>query len=142
MLDKTAMRFQARVMTLAQERFGASCEGRDAEPFLEQVYRDYVAAGSPERLEEWIERRLQGVFLSIGDPPRWVEDEPAWPFFEGRPMVFVSQTSLKKNIITEKDLTWDEEVYLFGIRIPLSKGYRVEYRVVTQHPGIDGTGLR
>jgi hypothetical protein len=75
-------------------------------------------------------------------PPHWVEDEPAWPFFNGEPMVFISQCTLPRNPITESQLTWETEVYVFGARIPLTKGYKIEYRIVEQFPGIDGTGDR
>ena len=50
-------------------------------------------------------------------------------------MVFISQTALPKNEVTESFLTWDCEVYLFGARIPDPdgyEGYRIVYREVTQ----------
>lgn len=140
--DKAAMRFQAKVMSIAIEHFDASCEGPEAEPFLDKIYENYVKAGSPDNMVGWIKEQLKDEFLSVGEPPRWVEDEPAWPFLEGRPMVFVSQTQLERNDVTENHLTHGQVVYVFGARVHLDRGYRVEYRIVTQRPGIEGTGYR
>ena len=53
-------------------------------------------------------------------------------------MVFVSQTALPENDVTKEHLTWGEVVYLFGAKVTLPRGYRIEYRVVSQHPAADG----
>lgn len=133
MLDKDALRFKAKVLRIAQEHFNASCEGGDADPFLNRLYEEFVAEGlKPDFAETWIRRRLEGQFLSVGEAPKWVESEPAWPFLEGKPMVFIAQHCLPRNEVTEHNLTWSEEVYIFGARVNLPRGYRIEYRVVSQ----------
>lgn len=134
MFDKKAMLFQAEVVEIAKERLNARCEGTEAEPFLDMIYREYQEAGEPREMEEWIESRLRSEFLFVSEPPRWVEAEPSWPFHEGRPMVFISQTFLPRNWITEDRLTWNAVVYLFGARVPEPRGYRVHYRTEVQHP--------
>lgn len=141
MFNKEEMRFKAKVMRLAQERANASCEGEEADPFLESIYREYLSV-EPADVDAWIGSKLRSSFLFVNDPPRWVEEEPSWPFFEGRPMVFIEQYSLPKNEVSEEHLTWGEVLYLFGCRVPTERGYRVEFRIVTQTPGIDGSGLR
>lgn len=142
MFDKDAMRFQAKVMAVAKRKLNAKCEGAQAEDFLNEIYREYQEAGKPRDAEAWITDRLRGEFLYVSDPPSWVEVEPTWPFFNGKPMVFVSQTLLPQNEVTTKHLTWDQVVYLFGARVPDPDGYMVEYRTVTQTIGIDGVGIR
>ncbi len=140
MLDKEAMRFQARVMKLAQE-IGASCEGQAAEPWLDGIYARFKTDAPSDR-DAWIREELKAAFLSVADPPNWVESEPSWPFWEGRPMVFVTQYALPDSAVARDSVTTHEVIYIFGVRLPAERGYRVEYRIVTQHPGIDGVGYR
>ncbi len=142
MFDKKAMKFQARVVALAKRKLGVKCEGSEAEPYLDQLYAEYQAAGEPEDMDTWITERLKKDYLCVSTPPQWIEDEPIWPFFRGKPMVFISQTRLPRNEVTENHLTWDVVVYLFGARVPAGDGYRVEYKAVMQIEGIDGSGLR
>ena len=127
---------------MAERQFNASCNGKEAEPFIQMLYTDFKRAGMPKNVEQWLDLRLQTEFLCVAEPPRWVEDEPAWPFYQGMPMIFVNQMTLPKNSVTEQYLTWDAEIYLFGARVDLDRGYRVEYTVVTQIAGIDGRRLR
>lgn len=135
MTNKDALRFRAKILRIAQEHCNASAEGPDAEPFLDQLYREFAAeALKPDEAEVWIRRRLENQFLSVGDAPEWVEEEPAWPFFDGKPMVFIAQHPLPRNEVTEQNLTWNEVVYIFGARVNLPRGYRIEYRIVSQFP--------
>ena len=85
---------------------------------------------------------LSQRFLSVDTPPHWVEDEPAWPFLNGEPMIFVTQYTLPSTSVAASRLTSGTEVYVFGARVPHPKGYTIEYQVVQQHPGIDGIGDR
>jgi hypothetical protein len=141
-VDKDLIRFYGKVITVAERQFRASCSGKEAESFIQMLYTDFKHAGMPKDVEQWLDVRLQKEFLCVAEPPRWVEDEPAWPFYQGKPMVFVSQMTLHKNSVTEQHLTWDAELYLFGARVNLDRGYRVEYYVVTQIAGINGQRLR
>jgi hypothetical protein len=141
-VDRDLIRFHGKVLTVAERGFRASCGGREAEVFVHRLFDDFKAAGMPKDVELWLASRLRDEFLWVAEPPRWVETEPAWPFFDGKPMVFIRQVTLPRNPVTEQRLTWDAELYLFGARVDLDRGYRVEYKVVTQVPGIDGEALR
>lgn len=141
-MDRDLIRFHGKVLSVAERQFYASFAGSEAESFVDGIYDDYKQAGKPEDVEAWLTSRLRGEFLCVSEPPRWVEDEPSWPFLAGRPMVFIKQMHLPKNDVTEGHLTWDAELYLFGSRVDLNRGYRVEYRVVTQIAGIHGEGDR
>jgi hypothetical protein len=128
--------FCAAMMDVAEERFNASCEGEEAESFQERIFKEYVAARKPKDVKEWLEERLASEFLSVTVPPVWVEDEPSWPFANGRPMVFIAQLSMEKNPVTEQHLAWGEEVYLFGARVPsphVPDAKEIRYRVVVQY---------
>lgn len=138
-INPDRVRFKARVMALARSHFGGSCESDDASVFLDEVADEYSAAGSPGDRDPWIKARLSGCFASVQDPPEWV-DEPDWPFFDGQPMVFIAQHRIPKTKVSESTLTWDEVIYIFGCRVPHSRGYTVEYRIVTQILGMQGTG--
>jgi len=138
MFDKQAMRFQARVVALAKRKLGVKCEGSEAEPYLDQIYAEYKEAGEPQDVDSWITERLKKDFLWVVNPPQWVEKEPVWPFFRGKPMVFVSQTRLPKNEVTENHLTWDAVVYLFGARDPVGQGYKIEYKALMQIEDLEG----
>ncbi len=132
-IDKAFILFYSSVMEVAEKEFSASCEAEEgSEEFAKKLHQEYLTAGSPEDLKAWIKERLRGVYSCVTTPPRWIEEEPHWPFHDGQPMVFITQASLTQNEVTENRLTWDTEVYLFGARVPLGKGYRVVYRVVEQ----------
>lgn len=134
--EKEFIKFCAALGDMAEERFSASCEGEGAEEFCRALYEEYVAEGKPKGLKEWLAPRLAGEFVWVTAPPIWVEGEPSWPFEGGRPMVFVAQLSLEKGPITEKHLSWDEEIYLFGSRVPsphVPGKHEMKYRIVVQY---------
>ena len=134
------IRFYSRVIDIAEKKFSASCSGPGAEEFVNRLFLEYGEAGSPA-VDPWLKKRLESEYLYVLEPPKWVESEPSWLFFDERPMVFISQTELPKTPITETRLTWDSVIYLFGSRVTHDDGYTVEYRTVTQSADIHGTGL-
>jgi hypothetical protein len=145
-MDKDLVLFHAEVIELAKQQFRASCSSPESRAFVESLYKEYQQAGKPNDVVSWLTSRMKREFVWVTEPPRWVEDEPAWAFFDGRPMVFIRQISLPANAVTKGCLTWDEELYLFGIRIPIQtarhQGFRMEYKVVSQNASIHGTGVR
>jgi hypothetical protein len=134
--EKDFVQFCGAMIDVAEARFSASCVGEEAEDFQKRLYQGYVDAGKPTDVKNWLEERLQSEFVWMTEPPVWVEDEPLWPFESGHPMVFIAQLSMEKNPVTETHLGWDEEVYLFGTRVPsphAPDAHEVKYRVVVQH---------
>jgi len=137
--DKARILFHGRAISIAIEKFSASCDGREAEPFIDFLYEKYKAEGSQD-VTRWLSTELGKHFRYVTKPPRWVESEPSWPYANGRPMVFVCQYGMPDNAVTRESVTWGVELYLFGARTPCEGGYRTEYRVVEQEEGIDGEG--
>lgn len=124
-LDQQRIRFLGKAISAAQA-LGGSVEGDEAEPFVRALYEEWLGAGvALDQAPAWLAARLANEFRYAAEPPRWVEEEPSWPFFEGMPMVFISQASagaLSPGTVT----------YLFGARSPYKTGFKVTYRVVTQ----------
>ena len=134
-LDKDRILFQSKLYSMAN-RFGASVEGDDAEDFVNLTYEQYIAAGKPNNLVSWLRERLGDAFLSVNESPVWVEAEPSWAFYDGRPMVFITQSELLENEVTRNVLGYGQVLYLFGIRVPTPCGdFTLEYKTVTQIRG-------
>lgn len=124
--------FMGDAFAVAADEYNASCEGEAAEPFVKKLFDEWTAAGSPTPCKGWLKARLKGSFKCVGDPPQWIEEEPDWPYLNGEPMVFVAQIDLKRNAVTESNLTFNERLYVFGARVPLKRGFEMEYRIIAQ----------
>lgn len=135
MLEKEQTLFNGLMIRISLE-LGASLEDEGADVFKEKIYNEYCEAGKPDNQEEWLKNRLKDCFKYVTEPPIWIEEEPTWPFLNNEPMVFISQTELKKNKVTEEFLTWDEVVYLFGARQPFKKGFEMVYTTTVQLKGM------
>ena len=85
-----------------------------------------------DEAEAWLDQRLSDTFLFLNDPPVWVQDEPLWPFFEGKPMVFLSQTEMDNSRVSESALSPGETVYLFAARQKYKTGFKMHFEVVSQ----------
>lgn len=134
-MDKDKIRFLGKTITIAHE-FGGSTDGDGAQPFVDALYEEYTAAGKPD-VTDWLQSRLATAFEAIGEPPRWIEQEPSWPYYGGRPMVFISQADLVENDVTARSLGYDQTVYLFGARSEVSVGgFELVYQTVTQIAGL------
>ncbi|WP_309381277.1 hypothetical protein [Cerasicoccus frondis] len=133
-INRELIRFHGKVITLA-EKFGGSASSDDAQPFVAKIYDEFLKEGSPKGVEAWLTKRLSAAFKYVDEPPHWVEQEPSWPFFDGDPMVFISQKSLAENEVTSEYLGINQTVYLFGSRKKCGDGFELEYKVVTQIEG-------
>jgi hypothetical protein len=128
-MDKDFIGFYGKLMKVAEKEFNASCEN---EEFAKALYKEYLDADSPKPVENWLGSRLTNEFPYVTTAPNWIEDEPAWPYHNGKPMVFIVQAGLPRNHVTESHLTWDKEIYVFGARVPYRTGYRIEYKIIAQ----------
>jgi hypothetical protein len=70
-------------------KFGFDPDSDDLAPWMARA----IAATGGEEAE--LERACASAFLSVSDPPSWVQ-QPEWPANGGEPMVFVSQTEVKR----------------------------------------------
>lgn len=131
-LDPDRIRFKGKLIAAAIRK-GGSVEDSQAGPFIDKLLEEWRRSGKTlEQSAAWLDERLNGVFLSLTNPPRWVEEEPAWPFLDGTPMVFLSQTTMDNSPVSAAALSPGETVYLFAARQPAGKGFKMQYRMVSQ----------
>ena len=131
-LDPQRVRFKGKAILVAM-RCGASLSSPEAGPFFENLYLAWQAANLPlEAAERWLGDRMPAEFKSLGEPPSWVEEEPAWAFLSDRPMVFLTQCSMDVNNRSASDLSPGETVYLFGLRQVDGELSRMVYRTISQ----------
>ena len=130
-LDREKIRFKGKAIKAAID-LNASISDEEATPFFEQLYREYQSILPSLSPEAWLRQRLSNTFISMTVPPTWVEDEPAWLFFEGEPMVFISQTTVPESEVSKQSLSPGETIYVFGIRRPVARGFQMIYRTVSQ----------
>jgi hypothetical protein len=124
-LDPQRIRFLGKAIGAAH-RLGGSVEGDAAEAYVSALYQEWLGTGlALDQAPSWLAARMVNDFGHTSEPPTWVEEEPSWPFFEGKPMVFVSQASAGA-------LAPGTVAYLFGARTPYKSGFKVIYHVVTQ----------
>src|SRR5688500_14784924 len=91
-LDPQRVRFKGKAISAAIE-VGGSLDHPDAAPFFDALYSEWLASGrSLPEAEAWLRERFVEAFPSIAAVPVWVEDEPTWPFYDGKPMTFLVQT--------------------------------------------------
>jgi hypothetical protein len=130
--DPTRIRFKGKLISVAHE-YGGSVETPDAEAFSSSLYDEWSHRGEPiEKCADWLRGRLKDCFQSLNEAPAWVEEEPSWPFHNGQPMVFISQTTFGEQEPARSKLSPGETVYVFGARSPEARGFRMIYKVVCQ----------
>jgi hypothetical protein len=128
-IDAQRIRFKGKAISAAHA-FRGSVEGADAKPFIDALYEQWLSTGQQlSEVERWLLDRFSDEFKYTNEPPQWVENEPSWPFLNGKPMTFISQC-------TVGELSPGETVFLFGARQPKGKGFEVIYRVISQFEGL------
>ena len=131
-LDAEQMRFEGKAISVAM-KLGGSLEDKEADPFLRQLFIEWKNLEIPAAsAETWLNQRLAGMFTSIDVPPSWIEEEPVWPFIDGRPMIFLTQSTHPKVGALSSELSPGETVYLFAGRRTKDGKTRIEYRLVSQ----------
>jgi hypothetical protein len=108
--------FVAEVEYIAETKFKACLHDDETECWMEGLYAEYEAAGSPKNLKKWITDRIKDEFKSMDKPPAWVDfDSSYWPFHKNKPMVFLAQIPLREPK-GASGLVWDGAVaYVFGL---------------------------
>jgi len=64
---------------------------------------------SGEELEPWLRRRVAKDFRCLNGPPEWIQ-APAWPLSDGKPMIFVGQVDVARDVGIFHD---DSSFYVF-----------------------------
>jgi hypothetical protein len=133
-------KFGGAVVSVIEETFKASLSlpAADQEKFIGSLFQEYIKAGKPNKIKPWIAQKLERLFVSVKDPPFWVEDHPSWPWQNGKPMVFLGQLAVPGNEISRTHVAENSVIYVFGARVPTSTGWKMEYRVVDQRMDLKG----
>jgi hypothetical protein len=132
-LDQERIRFKGKAISAAI-KCGGSIENNEAGSFFDSLYQQWKETGLPlASAEPWLLDRLRNTFKSIGSPPKWIQDEPTWPFVDGKPMVFFGQFSMEDDEFSNRELSPGETVYLFGGRKTEGGKTRMTYCTVSQY---------
>ena len=132
-LDRDRIRFKGKALSAAI-RCGGSIEHDDAGPFFDNLYAEWQGSGlSLDASEGWLDERLKDAFKCVERAPEWVdEEEPLWPFIDGKPMVFLAQCTMKDDELGREELSPGETAYLFGGRKHEDGKVRMTYTTVSQ----------
>lgn len=77
----------------------------------EEIVNECLAKfeGGDQELGEWLRRRLLTLFPSMGQRPKWIQEEE-WPVSpSGKPLVFLGQVDVKPSALFHDDTSF----YLF-----------------------------
>ena len=135
--DIEELKFCGMIATVAEEEMSASINDDEDRKFRLSFYLLYLADGKPKNKRDWIREELQKHFLFAKNLPIWIERTtvPRWPFFQGKPMVFIEQFTVPTNEITKTVLAPSAVLYVFGSKKPVDDvpgGWEMVYRVVKQ----------
>lgn len=131
--DPKKLLFFSKIYSIGEDEFAAGFPGTEGELLMEKMYGEFLDQGSPRDVKSWLRVRLAKDFLYLENLPKWIEDTCAWPFFEGRPMVFIHQFSVSETPFSEKEIAPGVELYIFGIRKTVANGWQMHYLTVEQH---------
>ena len=134
-LDLDELGFCGLAESLAEE-YGASFAEEPAElPIRKSLYQEYLKSGTKSNGRQWLKRRIEELFVSLSEPPAWIERKPEWPFLNGEPMTFIGQLPVDANDVSSVRLFPDTVVFIFGARVYVKEfdGWEMQYRVRTQH---------
>src|SRR5262245_47789805 len=140
-LDIETLKFYGMIATTLESEFGASIYDDADDAFQTRLHQEYLAQGKPKNPRSWIKNELNKHFLCVGKPPVWIErmTKSRWPFFSGKPMVFIDQIAVPENESAESKVSAGSVLYVFGARKPVDDvpgGWQMVYSVVEQVPGL------
>jgi hypothetical protein len=132
------IKFRGKVMRIVEEDYGASLADDEEGAFVQSLYKQYLDSGSPKNQEAWLREQLSASFLFAVSPPKWIErtTTPRWPFLNGKPMVFITQVTTPQSQVSDRCLSTNTMLYIFGARIVDDEGWKMEYRIIEQEPGL------
>ena len=133
--------FGGKCIKIVEEELGASigfASEKEQDDFFNGLYAEYVTAGKPKQIKNWLREKLSPMFKSVEDAPNWIEDLPKWPWLNGKPMLFLGQFQVPDTEIAKEHAVPNVMLYLFGSRVATTGGWRMEYRVVEQRADLKG----
>lgn len=86
----------------------------EAREFYGNLLKEYGGEYDVKQLQTWLEEHLPRYYIALKKRPHWIQS-PDWPFYEGKPMIFVGQIDLKvtSDHITEKYFHDNTSFYVF-----------------------------
>jgi hypothetical protein len=140
-MDIETRKFYGMIVMTVEREFGASVYDDVNSEFRTRLHQEYLAQGKPKNARAWIKTEIRKHFLCVGKPPVWSErmTTPRWPFFAGKPMIFIEQVTVPDNELTQGKLSAGAVVYIFGARKPVDDvpgGWEMIYSVVEQVPNL------
>lgn len=125
--------FGSKVIEIGEDEFGATFSGDPGKALMDMLFRLYVEAGKPRDAKNWLRTQLAQCFVCVNDRPRWIEDSSSWPYFDGKPMVFIQQLAIKDGPVSSDKLATNVDLYIFGAKKKLADSWEMHYEVVEQH---------
>ena len=87
----------------------------------EKYFRDLIAQYDGEKdddlFKNWLSEKIEQQFLCFDTRPEWIQ-HPEWPFYEGKPMIFVNHVDVLVESCEKIGLTRinDRRLYIFMAR--------------------------
>ena len=139
--DIEELRFGGMIVSVAENEMSESVNDDKDREFVTGPYQQYLEAGKPKNPCNWIRQELKKHFLYVTKPPAWIErtTTPPWPFFQGKPMVFIEQFTVPENDVSRTVAFPGTVVYVFVARKPVDDvpgGWMMEFRAVEQVPDL------
>ena len=129
-MNRPPVSFVEKVIGLVESKCSASITAGGFE-YLDGLYAQYSDHGQDD---SWLLDHLRRQFCYVSNPPTWIEREPAWPFCEGRPMLFIGQHSI--GVEHHEYAGSGYTVYLFVGRKERDAGFELEFREVVQSEAV------
>ncbi|APW14991.1 hypothetical protein AT000_00580 [Salmonella enterica] len=120
--------FWAEVSKVAA-KYKASADGKQGELFARELYSDYLNV-QPKNKKAWLDEMIKFSFVSMKDSPKWV-GEYDWPYFNGRPMVFLEQFKIPLSA-QHIDFPRTDTHYIFASKKDLGDGFSCIYKIIIQ----------
>ena len=119
-IDMALLNFGSVADDIAEKELKASFSGDEGTALMNTLYAEYKADGSPKQKRKWLRERLPTLFPCVGARPVWRQKYgvPSWPFYNGKPMLFVQQFDVPINDISVHYKVATQTVYVFSALEP------------------------
>ncbi len=138
--DPDEIDFDGRAYELAEDEFAASFDMDEGGRFVDALYAEYVAAGRPKARGKWLRKRMEVSFACVSARPKWIERHAIWPFFDGRPMMFVGQMDVAGFKMSDGHEIEESVFYVFCAARTSDDGvgWLTDFRVIRQYRSLAG----
>lgn len=123
------MKFWVEASKVAKKHH-ASIEGGDAEVFIKELYALFSKQQEVKDKKKWLSEILNHMFPYMEHPPKW-KGEPDWPFFDGKPMIFLHQFTIPLSA-QHINFPLTDTVYVFALKNQHELGEGSAYKLIIQ----------